>query len=367
MKLLKSVILTFMVIKSLTTICQNENKEFGKEFFVKGQEIFTDDYNVEYINVIDTFLLAKLRSGDYIFSLYNIKTGKKITEIAFRGNGPNEFPISLSFTGQYEKENGSIYFWARALSTNKLYKINITESIKQNRTIINDEYKYSPICFFDNVFFIDSANLIGRTSNLSPHINRLLIYNPTNDKIVKTVEPFPKVKNTYSDNLNFIFYRYNSLYNSSLGLKPDRSKIVSAMNMFNRIDIFDISGNLLNSYIDKNTLSDDLIKEYLSAKQNNVDKVNIKLYYQGIYASNSFIYVVYQNRLYYDYNQSIPVYIRIFNWNADPICEIKVPDYLQYISIDEKNEMMYGSAVIDEKIFKYDISSILDEIKTGSK
>jgi hypothetical protein len=29
--------------------------------------------------------------------------------------------------------------------------------------------------------------------------------------------------------------------------------------------------------------------------------------------------------------------------------------------------MMYGSAVIDEKIFKYDISSILDEIKTGSK
>ena len=77
---------------------------------------------------------------------------------------------------------------------------------------------------------------------------------------------------------------------------------------------------------------------------------------------------MYHNQKQADYSKkSIPVKIRIFNLNAEPVCEINVPDYLTTFTVDEKNGIMYGVAYFDEKIFKYDISSILDEIKTGSK
>jgi hypothetical protein len=152
-------------------------------------------------------------------------------------------------------------------------------------------------------------------------------------------------------------------------MKPDKTKFVSTMNMFNRIDIFDNDGNLINSIIDnENNISKRQINEYLSAKEEKLKKVDVKNYYRCVYPSNSFIYALYYNQLDSEYGiKSIPTEIRIFNWQAEPVCEINVPDYLTTFTIDEKRGIMYGVAYFDEKILKYDISSILDEIKIESR
>jgi hypothetical protein len=151
-------------------------------------------------------------------------------------------------------------------------------------------------------------------------------------------------------------------------MKSDKTKFASAMTMFNRVDIFDANGNLLNSYIDKDNISKSQIRNYLSSTEENLINLDVKNYYMDAWSTNDFIYTLYHNQKQADYSKkSIPVKIRIFNWNAEPMCEINVPDYLTTFTVDEKNGIMYGGAYFDEKIFKYDISSILDEIKTGSK
>lgn len=340
---------------------KNTYLNFDKKFTVKGEEILKKDIEVCNLNVIDTLLLAELRDDNYYFAVYNPKTLKLITKIARKGNGPNEFPGGLWYNN-FVKENNQIKIWVRGTNTYKLSQINVTESIDKNKTIVDKEFQLRPQSKFFTVFYIDSAKVVGRSANTTPHMNRLQIYNPILDSIIKTVPVFPKIKNNNND-LDFLFYRYNSLYISILTMKPDRTKFASAMHrMFNRIDVFDSEGNLENSIIEGKEFPKRMIEEYLRAKEEDVDK-NVKVYYQDAFASDSYIYCLYYNQLESEYAKKfIPTEIRIFNWKGEPLCKIKVPDYLQSITIDEKNGIMYGVAYFNEKIFRYNIKSILDEI-----
>jgi hypothetical protein len=357
----------FTLVFTYNDFGQNKDNAFTKSYELSGEEIFNEEFDIMLVDAIDTFIFAKLRSNDYNFRIYNSKTLNKIVNIAPIGESGNNFTNGLQYFGQYEKIHDQLYIWLCDKNRNKLYRINITKSIKDSKTCIDKEIKYLPECMFSQVYFLDSATIIGQPSNLAIKMNRFQIYNPQLEKIVKTVSLFPKVNNDNQD-LNFIFYRYNRLYNCGFMMKPDKTKFGSAMNMFNRVDIFDKDGNIKNSYIDEDDIPGYIIKTYLSAKQENIKKVNVKDYYMAAFATNSFFYTLYYNQLQSDYpEKSVPVKIRIFNWNAEPVCILKVPDYLQYFSIDEKNGIMYGVAYFDEKILKYDISSILDEIKTDSK
>jgi len=365
-KLLLAIICYLVSINSFS---QERNDTFRKNFEVNGVEILKENYEIMLVDAIDTFLLAKLRpNNNYYFELLNSKSLKHITYIGRVGEGKNDFATEIVYNGQYEKINDQLFIWVQELNRKRLYRINITKSIKNGKTFIDKEIKYSPEYMFSQMFYIDSTNIIGASSNLDIKINRLLIINPQTNERIKVVKPFTIIKNDNND-INFLMYRYNMLYVAILALKPDKTKISSAMNMFNRLDIFDINGNILNSYIDKNeNLNSSLIRDYLAAKQQSINDINVKEYYIATTSTDSYIYTVYYNQLKSEYaKQSIPVEVRVFDWQSEPVCSIKVPDYLQYITIDEKNGIMYGVAYFDEKILKYDISSILDEIKTGSK
>ncbi len=378
---MKSSVFLFVIIAVIGVSCANNgNKEqhktiagsFDSVYSVAGKEILKDQYNILTLNVADTFLLATLRdTKDYYFTLYNAKTLTKVMDVAPHGKGPGEFSGGLSYQN-YEMGNGHLYLWVWAYNSQKLIRINLSESVSQHKTIpvkvlkigIKDGFISSED--FHSIYYIDSTKVVGRSTNLALHINRFLSYNPVKGRIINKVPPFPKVKydSTKKDEGHgFLMYRYNPLYNAGFRMKPDKTKFASAMGMFNRLDIFDADGNLINSYIDDDNITDKLIKEYLSVNENNVKNVPVKNYYADSFVTDSFIYTLYHNKLASDWKTSVPVQIRIFNWEAEPLCTIKIPDYLQHISIDEANGILYGNAINDEKVLKYDISSILNEIK----
>lgn len=348
----------------LTVIGQNNSTGFQKEYSITCKEIMSEYIDIEYLKLADTLIIAKLFSEeDYYYAVYAPSTLTEIMRIARIGNGPGEFSNGLSYYGQYTLDNNRIKIWVKGTNSNKLSLIDVSESINQNKTIVEDVIKLSPETEYSTVFYIDSTKVVGRSYNSTPNMNRLQIFNPKENTIVKTIPLFPEVKND-NQNLQFIFYRYNFLYVSSLTMKYDKTRFASAMNMFNRLDIFDANGNLLNSYIDKDNISKSQIRDYLSSTEQNLINLDVKNYYMNACSTNDFIYTLYYNQKQADYpRKSIPITIRVFNWNAEPVCFIKVPDYLTSFSIDEKNGIIYGVAYHDEKILKYDIKSILDEIK----
>jgi hypothetical protein len=370
-----NIILLALIVTAGMSCSGDKNKKqskkregsFDKVYSVTGEEILNEEYNIAFFDFVDKYLLANLRNtDDYYFTLYETGTNKKVMGLFPHGKGPGEF--SGGFSYQYcEKENGRLYVWILDYQKSLLYKTDITKSVEENKTVVDKVIKvgtkegfYVDMDFY-SVFYIDSTKLVGSTSNMSLKMKRFVIYNPVEGKFVKTVPLFPKVENN-NDDVGFIWYRYNFLYLAGFKMKPDKTKFASAMSMFNRVDIFDVDGNVLNSYIDKDNITESLIKEFLAVKEENVKKVPVKNYYAGLYVTDSYIYALYHNKLSSDYKTSIPVQIRIFTWDAEPVCTIKVPDYLQYITIDEKNGILYGCAINDEKILKYDIKGIIDKI-----
>ena len=337
-----------------------------KTYNITGSEIFADNIEISHLYSLDDFLLAKINNKEYYYALYDPKSLKLITRIARKGEGPNEVPNGLSYSCQFFKKDNQLKIWTYGVNTHKLYLINLTQSIKEQKTIIEKKIKISPDINFSNLFYLDSNKIIGNNGMISPNMNRLQIFDPVKKTISKTVPLFPpfKIKENIN-NMDYIFYRYNVLYISSFKMKPDKTLFSSAMNFFNRIDIFDNLGNLKYSFIDKeNNNSNRKINDYLETSEGNIEKIEIKNFYGYSVTTNSFIYTLYRNQLKSEYGKiSKPISIRIFNWKAEPVCEINIPDYLTTFTIDEKNGIMYGVAYFDEKILKYDIKDILDEIK----
>jgi len=358
----------FLAISIFLFSCQSNNKNTEKKIFLKnytinGKTIFNNDVNIIYLFSVDSILIAKLNDDNYHYAVYNPKTLKLLGKFARKGNGPNEFPDVLRYE-QNIIENNQIKIWVYGYNTNKIYLINVSNSIKNQATTIDTILNVEPQIKFSNLFVTNDYKVIGNIRNTTTDMKRLLIYDIEKNKIVKEVDLFPKIENNNED-ITFIFYKYNWLFLSSLASNPNFTKFASAMLYFNRIDIFDKNGNIINSYEGKNNITKTEIDGFFSTEIGNY--ANIKEYYSGTTSSGNFIYTIYYNKKASKSAESLPVKIRIFNWNAELVCELNIPNHLTSIAIDEKNGIMYGVAFFDEKILKYDISSILDEIKTGSK
>jgi hypothetical protein len=358
----------FIFITILISSCNHNNKnfnnkEFKKSFSVNGKVILDNNVNISKFFIVDTLLLAKLEGDDYHYIVFNSKTLNPLGKLAKKGKGPNEFPDVLQYEHHIAKNN-QLKIWVYGWNTHKIYLINISNSIKNQNTIIDTVLKLAPQIKFNFLFVTDNYKVIGNTINTTTDMKRLLIYDIEKNKIIKEVNPFPKIENNNED-IAFIFYKYNWLFLSSLASNPNFTKFASAMLYFNRIDIFDKNGNIINSYEGKNNITKTEIDGFFSTEIGNY--ANIKKYYSGTTSSGNFIYTIYYNKKASKSAESLPVKIRIFNWNAELVCELNIPNHLTSIAIDEKNGIMYGVAFFDEKILKYDISSILNEIKTESR
>jgi hypothetical protein len=79
--------------------------------------------------------------------------------------------------------------------------------------------------------------------------------------------------------------------------------------------------------------------------------------------SDKYIYALFNNQKRSEYwDNPISTSIRIFDWNGDPQASIKVPDYLTFFTVDEKSGTIIGVSLPEEKIIKYNIKKILNEL-----
>jgi len=378
----KSILFLMLVSMVFVLSCNNRKKSspqsasgysgsFDSAYSVTGREILKEEYNALMLNAVDTFLLASHRNTDkYFFTLYGSKSQQKIMQLMPYGKGPGEF--SSGYAYQYaQNEDGIWYVWILDYRRSLLYKVNISKSVEEGKTVVEKIIKtgsrdsFFADIDFNMVFFVDSNKLVGTTSNLSKKMKRFVVYNPIEDTVVKAVDPFPKVNYDFTkkdEGYGRLMYIYNPLFLADFDMKPDKSLFASAMDKFNRLDIFDINGNVVNSYVDDDNITENLINEYLASNLDNFRNVPIKYYYANMDVTDRFIFALYQNRLDSAYKTSIPVKVRVFNWKAEPVCTIDIPDYLQYISIDEDNGILYGTSYYDEKFLKYDIKNIMDKI-----
>lgn len=349
-----------LVVCSTTLSCHSpeiHHISFGESYQIEGESIrLTNLDNPGALLATESYIIVLQYGGEYFLRVYDIHDHRELGQLARKGSRPDEFPTSLILDHCVPCGNSEC-IWVHDLNKGELIKINIAESLDKLSLAIVQRVQTRPESRFHTAFVVDSTLVVGRSTNSTPQMNRLQIYDPSSDNIVKTVALFPKIDRPSND-LEFVTSKYNMLYVASLGLKPDNTQVASAMCSFDRIDIFNVDGEIKVSVYDGREIPVSST-EYL--EEENADQ--LRMYYGDIFTSNSYIYALYYGQPFSEFGRMpVPTEIRIFDWLGEPRAKIKVGEYLHSISVDEGKGVIYGLDVLEKRVLRYDIKPILDEL-----
>ena len=344
---LPKILLVLIVI----TIAACKEKEaglrFNKEEKLIGKEIFKQEVNIFRLFYLEDYILSKNNnSSDFMFSVYNTKK-ELVKHICKKGEGPGEFSDLTEFAG-YDMENNEIKIHLLDIRKSILSTLNLSKSIKENSEIIENRYPISIKSNFDQFLrYIKPNLLVGGVINLDVNMSRVRFYNVKSKEIVNNYPLVPFIENNKKEDLTFRQYTYNTLYTSILSVKPDKKRLVSAMHKFDRFDILNIEG--------KPTKVVEYNSEINKKRNNPYSKDNeSRVFYSDISTTNRYIYLLYINQAIVDYpNKSISTEVHVYDWNGNPIKKYLIPNYLNFITVNEDDTEMMGISTPNEEIVSF--------------
>lgn len=344
--------INFLILLVFCVACQkqetneiiSEIKEFEVEQDLVGHEIFKDVYDIIQLTVIDTFIVANTMSDRYNFRIFS---SGKLDFLGYLGEEANS-PFGWGaprLSDQFVRQDNGICFWVNDGHKYDFRLININQSLAQEKPVVEKEFNIKPeYALTQNLIFLNDSTLVGNLGIDAYKRSRLKAINPFKDE-EQLSELFPPVKNKQLLDQ----YDLYILYFNSLRYNEKHSKFVSALNRFNRIDVFNENMVLEKSIVEGDSYSG------LDAKSHKkpgmvIDELNT--YYIDLYCSDKYIYALFKSSR----NSKSKNEIRVFNWNYKPLYNLKISESLVSFSVDEKNGFIYGVNYEEEKIMRYDFN-----------
>jgi hypothetical protein len=362
---MKFCILSALLISCISVVsCIEENRKyFNGEIIVVDTGVIPDTLRGEKITIdglyagnmwaYDTLIgFLHHEFPDYCMHVFNVNTGKFIYPLCKRGPGPGEFP-DITYTNQtvYEEQ---LYFWIRKESgRDECVLINLEkpdDMIKQKmETRIETEFQF-PFSFVfilnDSLFLANNQGeeqYQGKGSFIPPAYH---IYNSRTKERLKSYKPY----NGFVP-LSDRFYEmalYVDCYYSVDRIKPDKSKLVMAMELMDQINILDLTTGEVKGY--KNKQSPDF--SYLRSITD-----NLKAYYTDLCVDDRYIYGLYSvtHRSGRNFDTNI---INVFDWDGNFIKKIALDKVVLDYTLDPVNKFIYINTLSedDEEIYRYDLS-----------
>ncbi len=345
----KTIILFLLFIAACNTGNKKEiiiikETDFQKDKMLIGEylNIYPTPHCPENILIIDSLLIIKNGDmcNDDFFYIYNKNDNKFLNSFGKRGRGPKEF-LSVKMSGQYVKNENSIKIWVHNRTGFKL--INITRSVEENRIVIDDEIIYKSQEFHPvlDAFLLPNINIIGKSLT---RLGRLFYYD-SNDNKINWIEYFPKVTNPPFDEDMIV-----NLYIGPTSISPDNSRIVSALELFKRIDVFsEKTDHLFSLVFDGSPENPDFY-----VNPNNPIPNDLMHYYYDLFLTDKFIYALNINISEAEINKDLDSgysEIHVFCWAGKPIAIYRLNHLIYSITVDENKGYLYGLLLPDEKEF----------------
>ncbi len=270
-----------------------------------------------------------------------------------QGDGPLEF-MQLPSAGSNTtliKEKEQLVAYLYDFQKGRLMKFNIDESIKSDSSkisVLNDSLPQ----FLFGVTMIDSAKFLGKKLD-----------NLETQQIRFTYDGKDEITSPIMERLNM----------ASISLGEDfniLSTITKYSKRHNRIVEMPIRLNYINLY----SLDEKFEKTICIGNELfNISNIEKKKRWERIYAFSDlrlfddFFGVVFINEIdftYELYRYKIPS-ILLFDWDGNPLAELKLKNHVTSFDIDFVNKDLYTFDVHSDEFFKYDIGDILSKLKSN--
>jgi hypothetical protein len=346
----------FIILLFSVLVCScTENRSssyslFEEKHTLVGEIILEDEVDANGLYMLDSFLLVKTRGNQGVyFNVYHSDKLEKFGSFGYVGEGANEF-MSARLSGDFIDLNDEKLLIISDSNVGKLTYFNFTHFIKTGEETYLNEFNPSfEHGLTQSVFQISDSIIVSTPGMDAKERGRLLYYNLRSHSSFVT-DLFPSVQD---NSLNS--YSLYALYFNQITVNKDKRLIASAMDGFNRIDMFDYEGNLVKSMVTGD--SDPIIKK----DKLTVDGALIPYlsHYMHITSTPKYIFALYYGQNYMEIGEvKIDPVINVFSWDGKLQCQLMFSDYLSQFAVDTENFLIYGIDRYPDRIWKYDIREI---------
>lgn len=283
-------------------------------------------YKDSFLIVMDRF---SLNGGEYLFRLLG-EEGKKITTFGRIGKGPDEF-LFPSFLTSADKNKVDVY-------NAKLFTLNILDYdsiLAGGKNLTIDSYSklntgYSKLVRVkDNLLFGSGFFKKGR-----------YLLSDTLGNTIKEIGAYP-----FESEFDVSKRVLGMAFQTNLQKHPQKPLIVSATSKSPNLEILNLDDsnykivNKINSIPTKFENKSSETRLDVSIYKNNT------FGYQDVTVNKNYIYVLYSGKR-MDQRYRYSDKILVFDWKGNPVKYFKLDKELRYISIDDRNENLFGLGTI---------------------
>jgi hypothetical protein len=349
---MRKVIFIFFTV--LVFSCKEKEKIFNGDVVIvfspyygmplDGVKLKLDGIYTGTLNAYDSLIyFSSDLFGDYLTYVFNTKTGKHISSVARRGQGPDEF-VALTAAAQHYVDS-SICMWFFDYNKKECLLIDMVNNSVKKRFGIS-KLKNERAFPFSRVFILNDSLLLAFNQGddmyndgiLTPPLYQIFNYR-TNEEVAKY-----EIYNSF---------RYNNrleppicLYSQDR-MKPDRTKVAMGLHYLRQINIMDIETGKVTGYRVENTPDFDILTENSAFEYVS--------YYLWTCVDDDYIFALLSNK------DETGTVIDVFDWNGNFIRELVLDKRIinsGSIGIDPVNKYLYiiTEGKEEEVVYRYDVS-----------
>lgn len=309
--------------------------------------------------VVDSLaIFYETLTRSHSFQVFNINNGKEVGRYCPIGHGNGEY-MALSPISAIEN-HGGLKTLLYAPNESKRMVWDITESIKQNTTVMSDIRDFSAkegsssssISFMcgigkDSVIVKLPATPIPNSEGIIPA--RYQIRKLSTNEVLSEIQLFENLENL--DKIEGGVIMPGSFYSSFFSLKPDKSKFVETMMYLPQINIVDISTGKAHGYKLQNYPENTL-------EEKNFGK--IMGYYVAAQSTDSNIFALFCGTTLPNASDGFDI-LHVYDWDGNMINKVKLKNPVHSIWLDSKNSLLYGLNANENDLYCYKVSDLVAE------
>ncbi len=318
--------------------------------FPMGKEL--GQVALEYVEVAADTLLLTIDSGaDPALSVYSLKDFRKLAATGKRGKGPFEF-ITPKFEGRPFSVGDSSYVYISDFNAHILFRLNITQLLATGRNewqlVADIHHEIAPGWF--NIFPIDSMHFMGNSWSLQARNFKWNLL----DRTVTFLPNVPVLASPVPREL------IGPMYYSFAAFNRQTKVMVSAMQLFKRVDFFDYTGVLIKSYS-----FNDFENSQPELRQNGFPYPDgTYMHFARISSDSRFIYAMCEDRrVEIKRRPDLEYQLYVFDWGGNYLGRWRLQRYnIGFFSVSEKERKLYavnyGPDMEEYPLLVYDLASV---------
>lgn len=314
-----------------------------------------DIIGLKYFAIKDTLLIVSTTERDALWAFYSLKTHKHLDSFLKIGNGPYEFTTSpnLYETTFYQIDN-TLYAGIYDFNKGTVYKMNISESLKTNELSMSVLQDSIPNTLFNFAIINDSTYFCKELADNVTRQKRYILISNKKKSVPLNLSLLNKSRIREREDINIL--------STIIQLNKTRDKIVEIPIGLNQINLYSIKGNFGKTIC-------------VGKHMDNIDKIQNKTRWNRLYtyadvrAYADFFAALYINeeeKTYQTERKKKPT-IQFFDWNGNPLFELKTDKHITSFDIDLNSKILYLLDQKEDLFYNYDIKGIIENFNLNNE